>query len=256
MKVLDNQLLKSLLVNAQIDVNSVDYLLSDKLISREDVIEKLIEIYGKKQLLIEIAQYENLELIETTESRIGYPSYLECSLIGFQDWEHYLQVQEEYCLQGQYVDKREGWQLWHRTNNTPYKPFELTADVFGCDYDFWTNDCQERAFDWFKSIVFDNFSDLFKGYNKTENDFNTIEEFENWLKYDTNRDYDEMDLDTIENDYLQPTKELIDAINNLPSEDYVVVTYDMEIHEEKMKLQQMSYVEDVTHNAIALTYME
>jgi YfiH family protein len=39
MKVLDNQVLNSLLVNAQIDVNSVDFLLSDKLISRENVIE-------------------------------------------------------------------------------------------------------------------------------------------------------------------------------------------------------------------------
>ena len=253
MKTLDNQLLKSLLVNAQIrDIETMTENFSN---NREELIDYLIEIYGKKNLLIEIAQYEDLELIETTDASNGYPSYLECSLIGFRDWKHYKQVMEDYCLKGQYVKKREGWQLWYRINNTQYKPFELTADVFGCDYDFWTNDCQERAFDWFKSIVFDNFSDLFKGYNKTENDFNTIEEFENWLKYDTNRDYDEMDLDTIENDYLQPTKELIDAINNLPSEDYVVVTYDMEIHEEKMKLQQMSYVEDVTHNAIALTYM-
>lgn len=67
-------------------------------------------------IVSEYKQYApNLQVVETTSERSGYPRYIIPAIIGFEDW----QQAELFCdenpdFQLIWLDRRDGWNLWHR----------------------------------------------------------------------------------------------------------------------------------------------
>lgn len=99
-----------------------------------------------------IAEIENLQVIETTSAMNGYPQSLKKALIGFQSFEEAERIASEYGLSIEIFTKRDGWQLYYRTNNRAYSAIEISAEDFGDDYrsftasdydDFYENEVQD-----------------------------------------------------------------------------------------------------------------
>lgn len=85
-----------------------------------------------------IAEIENLQVIETTSAMNGYPQSIKKALIGFESFEQAERVAEEYGLSIEYFTKRDGWQLYYRTNDRAYSAIEVSADEYGDDYRAFT----------------------------------------------------------------------------------------------------------------------
>lgn len=83
----------------------------------------------------ELAEELGLEVVETTSEATGYPRALRDALTGFATFEDAEQVAEANGLQLVWIDRRDGWQLWHR-GNTACCPMELTESDYGDDYEF------------------------------------------------------------------------------------------------------------------------
>ena len=97
--------------------------------------------------LHEIADSNNLEIIETTSQANGYPSNLKYAIIGFETFEDAEKLAAENGLQIQSFEKRDGWQLWARTGNTAYEPFKNNSDDYGDNYsDFDGGSIGEETF--------------------------------------------------------------------------------------------------------------
>lgn len=99
-----------------------------------------------------IAEIENLQVIETTSAMNGYPQSLKKALIGFQSFEEAERIASEYGLSIEIFTKRDGWQLYYRTNNRAYSAIEISTEDFGDDYrsftasdydDFYENEVQD-----------------------------------------------------------------------------------------------------------------
>ena len=99
-----------------------------------------------------IAEIENLQVIETTSAMNGYPQSLKKALIGFQSFEEAERIASEYGLSIEIFTKRDGWQLYYRTNNRAYSAIEISAEDYGDDYrsftasdydDFYENEVQD-----------------------------------------------------------------------------------------------------------------
>lgn len=99
-----------------------------------------------------IAEIENLQVIETTSAMNGYPQSLKKALIGFQSFEEAERIASEYGLSIEIFTKRDGWQLYYRTNNRAYSAIEVSAEDYGDDYrsftasdyeDFYENEVQD-----------------------------------------------------------------------------------------------------------------
>ena len=84
--------------------------------------------------LHEIAESNNLEIIETTSQANGYPSNLKYAIIGFETFEDAEKLANEHDLEIESFKKRDGWQLWARAGNRVYKPFKNSAADFGDNY--------------------------------------------------------------------------------------------------------------------------
>lgn len=85
-----------------------------------------------------IAEIENLQVIETTSAMNGYPQSLKKALIGFQSFEEAERIASEYGLSIEIFTKRDGWQLYYRTNNRAYSAIEISAEDYGDDYRSFT----------------------------------------------------------------------------------------------------------------------
>ena len=83
-----------------------------------------------------IAEIENLQVIETTSAMNGYPQSLQKALIGFDSFEDAERIANEYGLRIELFTKRDGWQLYYRTNNRAYSAIEVSAEEYGDDYRF------------------------------------------------------------------------------------------------------------------------
>lgn len=111
----------------------------------------------------DIAYYENLEIIETTSERNGYPCNIRKALIGFENFDEAESLSKKYGLNIELFTKRDGWQLWYRTNNKAYSPIEISAEDYGDNYhQYSSNDINTFYRDVVKDRLdeFDNFEDL------------------------------------------------------------------------------------------------
>lgn len=83
-----------------------------------------------KDIVSEYKEYApNLEVVETTSERSGYPRHIIPAIIGFEDW----QQAELFCdenpdFQLIWLDRRDGWNLWHR-GNTAVVPLDIERDL-------------------------------------------------------------------------------------------------------------------------------
>ena len=124
-----------------IEENGLSFICNDKMrieTSEEDfeiLIEKFPELDYVEESLDDVATEEGLELVETTSESNGYPSHLKDAITGFESFDEAEQVAKEHGLSLIWIDKRDGWQLWHR-GDSAYEPMHITSDVFGDDYDF------------------------------------------------------------------------------------------------------------------------
>ena len=85
-----------------------------------------------------IAEIENLQVVETTSAMNGYPQSLQKALIGFDSFEDAERIANEYGLRIELFTKRDGWQLYYRTNNRAYSAIEVSAEEYGDDYRSFT----------------------------------------------------------------------------------------------------------------------
>ena len=125
------------------------------------------------QDLLETIQMDyELEMIETTTGRNGYPQNLKHALIGFENFEQAKEIANKYPeVRITTFHKRDGWQLWERNNNTTHEQLQNSASDFGDDYNQFTS---EDAEDYFENEVkqfledFENFEDLNKFLKERE----------------------------------------------------------------------------------------
>ena len=115
--------------------------------------------------LHEIAESNNLEIIETTSQANGYPSNLKYAIIGFETFEDAEKLANEHDLEIESFEKRDGWQLWARAGNRVDEPFKNSADDYGDDYsEFNGGEMSEEVFIADEVLPrlesFDNFEDL------------------------------------------------------------------------------------------------
>jgi hypothetical protein len=94
-----------------------------------------------QELLDAIQMDYDLEMIETTTGRNGYPQSLKKALIGFQTFEQAQEIEKEYPeVRITTFHKRDGWQLWERNNNTTYEALKNSASNYGDDYNQFTSE--------------------------------------------------------------------------------------------------------------------
>lgn len=91
-------------------------------------------IFHKEADLRDIAEREDLEYIETTDQRNGYPSRIKGAIIGFNSFEQAQELADKEHLQITTFEKRDGWDLWYRTMNSVCEPFTNSCDDYGDDY--------------------------------------------------------------------------------------------------------------------------
>jgi len=83
---------------------------------------------------IEDIAYENgLEVIETTDQWNGYPSHLRKAIIGLQSFDEAKQLAEQYGLDIEFFERRDGWQLYYRTGNTATEPIRPREEWYKSD---------------------------------------------------------------------------------------------------------------------------
>ena len=147
-----------------------------------------------------IAEIENLQVIETTSAMNGYPQSLKKALIGFQSFEEAERIASEYGLSIEIFTKRDGWQLYYRTNNRAYSAIEISAEDFGDDYrsftasdydDFYENEVQDMIGE-FES--FEDVESFLKSQKKIYEAIENLEDYEMVLTcqgkyYDTVKQY-------------------------------------------------------------------
>ena len=145
-----------------------------------------------------IAEIENLQVVETTSAMNGYPQSLQKALIGFDSFEEAERIAGEYGLSIETFTKRDGWQLYYRTNNRAYSAIEVTAEEYGDDYmsftmsdydNFYENEVQGMIGE------FESFEEVEEFLEKKKKIYEAIEDLEE----------DEMVL-TCQGEYYQTVK--------------------------------------------------
>lgn len=86
-------------------------------------LEKLNEIIDNSVL--------DLSIVETTTSRTGYPENTSWAIVGFEDYEEAEHFAETNNLQLMFLNKRDGWNLWHREGYYTGEPITITPELFG-----------------------------------------------------------------------------------------------------------------------------
>ena len=165
-----------------------------------------------KDLLQDIKEkYPHLELIETTDQRNGYPSCLRYAIIGFENWSELEKIQIEFGIDDEYpkiFTQKAGWNLWYRTNNTAFKPFENDDDIqstYGDNYNIF-----DRDFAW--QYIIDTIDCDMNNRYDTKN-IKSVEDVKQLIK--DNEDSD--DEDVLED--VEKMKELLDNFDELCREE-------------------------------------
>lgn len=126
-----------------------------------------------------LAQENGLTYIETTSQMNGYPSSIMGAIVDFESYEQAEELANEFGLQIETFEKRDGWNLWYRTGNCAYEPFTNSGSDYGDNYGDWSNGISEEQF--FESEVkfaldsFDNFDDIQNFINEKKELFEEIE---------------------------------------------------------------------------------
>ena len=164
---------------------------------------------------IELASQNDLDLIETTSERNGYPLDLKKAIIGFTSMEEARSVADQHDLSVEIFHKRDGWNVWYRTGRQAYEPFTRSAEDYGDDFSLFTvSDADYYYENEVQDIVadFDNFEDIEK--------------------------------------FLKERREVYDAICNL-DDDEALVTYQGRLYE-IIKRHTMGYYFDTYYYAIGV----
>ena len=131
--------------------------------------------------LREIADNNGLTYAESTNGGNGYPSNIKGIIIGFDNFEDAEKLAEEHNLTIEFFKKKDGWQLWERTNNQAHEPMKNSSDDYGDNYN-QLEKMNEKVF--FESEVkdsienFDNLEDLQNFLSKKQELFEEIEKME------------------------------------------------------------------------------
>lgn len=140
--------------------------------------------------IYEIADIERLDIVSTTDKSDGYPSHVKRVLTHFNNFSEAMEIAEKYNLELIWIDKRVGWQLYHRGDKA-YEPMVITAERFGDNYNlFYGED------DWLEFQ-----GDLLHNITEYKIDRKSLKEVDKWL---------------------QTTQEVLDLIDGLGEEQGVL----------------------------------
>lgn len=103
--------------------------------------------YLPERNLEDIAYENGLELIETTSGWNGYPQGLQKAIIGFDSFEQADELAKKNGLSIECFTKRDGWNLWYRTGNKEWEPFERSADEYGDNASEFSNEDLEEFYE-------------------------------------------------------------------------------------------------------------
>ena len=165
--------------------------------------------------LADIAYKEGLDTVDTTSERNGYPQNVRSAIVGFDDYDSAKEIADKYDLSLIWIDKREGWHIWHR-GDTAYGPMEISPEDFGANYEF------EDDVNAYKGIVFETIEDKI---SRGMVDYDGIKEI------------------------MKKAEEVIEAIDGL-EEGQTVVTYDEEYHD-TIDLHPIYFCNDGKHTKLA-----
>lgn len=90
---------------------------------------------------------DGLYLVETTGARNGYPSNVANAITGFTSWEQAKTFAHINNLCLIWLDRRDGWNLWHRGNEAT-EPMNITEEDYGDGCEFFSS--EEQAIDRMK----------------------------------------------------------------------------------------------------------
>lgn len=158
--------------------------------------------------LREIAEKEDLDWIETTTSRTGYPKNLKIALVGFSDFAHAQEVADKYDLDVESFSRRDGWSLWTRGGYKMYEPYHITSETYGDNY---------RILGKMSEEVF------------MEEEVLPVIESSNFL-------FEQLE------DFLQEKKEIWEEIENMEDDEIVVTSYGT--YYETVKERTLSFYHD------------
>lgn len=96
--------------------------------------------------LREIAEEYDLQFVETTDQRNGYPSNIMGAIIGMDNFDIAEELAAKYNLDIELITKHDGWQLWYRTGNWAVEPLKITEDIFSDDTRLFTADDADDYF--------------------------------------------------------------------------------------------------------------
>lgn len=163
----------------------------------------------------EIAEIENLELIETTVGTNGYPQELKHAIVGFDNFDQATEIAEKYGLKIESFVRKDGWNLWFRSNNSMFAPYQNSAEDFGDNYDAFGKIDESEFFEIEIKPSIDNFED-----------FDTIETF------------------------LKDKKEIWEEIQNMEDNE-IVITHYGEYYDTILR-ESMSFSHDTRNYIIGL----
>ncbi len=107
-----------------------------------------------------IAEENDLEYIETTSARNGYPQSIKGAVIGFETYEEAKNFASENDLEIQFFKKKDGWDLWYRNGNTAYEGLTIYSSDYGDDYDDICSDDHENEQEFIQSEISERIAQL------------------------------------------------------------------------------------------------
>ena len=131
--------------------------------------------------LREIAENNGLTYAESTSGTNGYPSNIKGIIIGFEYFQDAEELAEKHGLSIEFFTKKDGWDLWERTNNQAHEPMKNSSDDYGDNYS-QLEKMNEKVF--YESEIkhsienFDNLEDLQNFLSKKQELFEEIEKME------------------------------------------------------------------------------
>ena len=163
----------------QLDLKKADHIYS--FVDGSEFLVCLSEDWDYEEDLCDIADKNGLEVVETTSERSGYPRNLKQVIVGFESFEDAERIAKENGLTLIWIDKRDGWQLWHR-GDTAYEPMSIDSSDFGDDYEFENNadDVMDMARDRIADMCNngESFDDIRSYMDKVEKVTDAIEDLD------------------------------------------------------------------------------
>jgi hypothetical protein len=166
--------------------------------------------------IIDLAEVYNLQWMEVTQGRNGYPMglYKAISSDNFDSFKELEEFANENNLSIVSLHKRDGWDLWEN-RGTMYKPYSNSAEDFGDNYSEFHKMNEEQFFEQEIHPVLEDISD-----------FDSLE------------------------DFLKCKKQIWEEIEAM-EEDEIVLTHEGN-YSETLKQESLSFSHDTHNYKIAL----